>query len=313
MKKRFKAKRRRIIRIKVLLFIIIMVISFYFVFNYLYNKTSSSITKDQVINYLILDNNKNYSNLFKLNKNELLLKYSLGIDISNFKKDGNNSPNGDYIEDPNKNNQRLDNPIIYIYNTHQSEGYNKDLLSTYNIIPTVMLDSYMLREALNNLGLPTIVETTNIKTVLDNNNWTYKDSYKASRLLLEEAYRNNPSLKMFIDIHRDSSAYNNTTFNENGYNYAKVLFVVGLEYNNYQDNLNKAYQLNEYIRKENNNLSRGVLEKSGPNVNGIYNQDFHSNTFLIEIGGQYNSIDDVKNSMSLIAKAIYGYVKDNEI
>lgn len=283
-------------------------------FSYLYKKTINSISKKQVINYLVLNKNNTYNDLFKLNKNELLLKYSLGIDVSNIKHEETDSIRGDYIEDPNKDDtKKIDNPIVYIYNTHQSEGYNKNLLTPYNIIPTVMLDSYILREKLNNMGLSTIAETTNIKNVLDNNEWNYSDSYKASRLLLEDAYKNNPSLKVFIDIHRDSSAYDSTTFNENGKRYAKVLFVVGLEYDGYQDNQNKAYLLNEYIKKENNNISRGVLEKSGPNVNGIYNQDFHPNTFLIEVGGQYNSIEEVKNTMDYIARAIYSYVKDNDI
>ena len=42
------------------------------------------------------------------------------------------------------------------------------------------------------------------------------------------------SLKYYIDIHRDSVSKNITTVNINNKNYAKILFVVGLEHNNYQ-------------------------------------------------------------------------------
>ena len=168
----------------------------------------------------------------------------------------------------------------------------------------------MLREKLNDLGIPSLVETTNIKDVLNSHNWIYKDSYKASRILLEEAFKNNPSLKIFIDIHRDSSAYNKTTYNKDNTSFAKVLFVVGLDYNGYEKNLNNAIKLNDIINDNYPGLSRGIMKKSGKGVNGIYNQNFQNNTFLIEVGGQYNSIEEVKNTINSLAKSIYIYVKE---
>ena len=215
---------------------------------------------------------------------------------------------GDYIVDPAP--AKLNEPLVYIYNSHQTESYSKEVLMAYNISPTVMLASYMLREKLNDLGIPTIVETANIKEVLNENNWTYKSSYKASRILLEEAKKNYPSLKYFIDIHRDSSKYEKTTTKIDKKSYARVLFVVGLDYANYEFNFNQANLLNEKIKRINPSLTRGVLKKTGQNVNGVYNQDFSNNTFLIEIGGQYNYIDEVKNTIDVLADTIYEYVKE---
>ena len=47
------------------------------------------------------------------------------------------------------------------------------------------------------------------------------------------------------------------------------MFVVGLEHDNYEENLTLAKTLNEKIKKLAPTLSRGVLEKKGPGVNGI--------------------------------------------
>ena len=308
MKKRFKSYKYRRFKIRLLIFILLLIGSFYISFNYLYKHLKSNINKEDIIKYLIKgDSNSNINNIFKLNSTEFLLNYSLGITLDK-EEEIDASFLGDYVEDPSP--IKVEEPLIYIFNTHQSESYNKDIVTSYNISPTVMITSYMLREKLNDLGIPTIVETTNIKDVLNNNNWIYKDSYKASRILLERAYQNNSSLELFIDIHRDSSLYDKTTLEKDNKKYARVLFVVGLDYEGYESNLNNAIKLNEIINNELPGLSRGVLKKSGKGVNGIYNQNFHNNTFLIEVGGQYNSIDEVKNTIDVLSKAIFNYVKE---
>lgn len=312
MKKRFVPKRKIKLKIKISLFIIICLLTFFTCFNYWYNKMQKKINNEIIINYL-LDTNFNKSlsinDLTSLNSTKFLFKYSLGIDFdANSETPLKEDVMGDYVDDPSP--LVLENPLVYIYNSHQTESYSKEVLMAYNISPTVMLTSYMLRESLNDLGISTIVETTNIKEVLNQNNWTYKSSYKASRILLEQARKNYPSLKYFIDIHRDSSIYEKTTYKIDKKSYAKVLFVVGLDYPNFEQNLNKAILLNEKVKMLNPNLSRGVLKKTGKNVNGIYNQDFSDNTFLIEVGGQYNYIEEVKNTIEFLAKAIYEMIKE---
>ena len=72
------------------------------------------------------------------------------------------------------------------------------------------------------------------------------------------------------------------------------------------------HQLNEKIKKIAPTLSRGVLEKKGPGVNGKYNQDFNKNTILIEVGGQYNYIEEVNNTLKIISKVIYEYLEDEK-
>lgn len=202
-------------------------------------------------------------------------------------------------------------PVVYIYSTHDTEGYASSYFNIYNIKPDVKIASYYLQEKLNDLGLKTIVEKRVIKDVLTKNGWVYKNSYKASRIYLEDTYKNNNSLKFFIDLHRDSSLKSKTTTSIDGKNYARVMFIVGLEHDNYNANLKVATDINNLIKEKYPNLTRGIYKKSGPGVNGIYNQDFNSNCILIELGGQYNTILEVSNTIEVLAKILYDYIGAN--
>ena len=173
-------------------------------------------------------------------------------------------------------------PLIYIYNTHQSEEYKSTYLEHYNIKSTVLIAAKILKEQLANYGISAIVENNDLVSLRNSMNLSYGKSYAVSRIALEEVSKNNDTLKYFIDLHRDSGSYTKTTLYYNGNNYAKILFVVGLDNPNYQKNLNLANKLNEKINLEIEGLSRGVIEKSGKGVNGVYNQDFNSNVMLIE-------------------------------
>ena len=66
------------------------------------------------------------------------------------------------------------------------------------------------------------------------------------------------------------------------------------------------------MNKEYPGLSRGIYKKSGKGVNGIYNQDFSKYTFLFEVGGTDNNIQEVNNSISVLAKILNEYIKEEE-
>lgn len=215
-----------------------------------------------------------------------------------------------YIEDPYKVD--ITNPLIYLYNSHQLENYNNDSLLAYGITPNVLMASYLLKEKLNSSGLATIVEDTNMAEFLSLNNWDYSSSYKASRIFLLDKQNTHPTIKYYFDIHRDSVNKKLTTVNINNKSYARILFVVGLEHSNYQENLNNANKLNSIIDKKYPGLSRGIYKKEGPGVNGIYNQDISSKVFLIELGGIDNNIEEVLNTINALTDTITTYINQNE-
>lgn len=187
-------------------------------------------------------------------------------------------------------------PLIYIYNTHQNEEYSPSNYIEFSINPTVMMNDYILEDVFSKKKIGTVVEEASIENILKENNWKYYNSYKASRLLLEEAKKKYPSLEYFIDVHRDSLTRDKTTIMIGDKSYAKILFIVGLENKNYQGNYEFTEKISNKLNEKYPNISKGIYKKSGVGVNGIYNQDFSSHTILIEIGGYENTTVEVLNS-----------------
>lgn len=257
---------------------------------------------------LLLNNGFNNQLTKKNNKTNInpisLFEYNLPLQNSN------NNIEKQTVEYIEKVNTNMKDPIVYIYNTHESEEYKIDYQYDYSFLPNVKLSSYILQEKLENLGINSIVETSSIKDVLNQNNWVYRYSYKASRILLEKAFQEKQSLKYFIDIHRDSSKYEKTTYTYNGKAYAKILFVVGLEHENYEYNLNLANTLNKMLEDKLPGISRGISKKEGLGVNGIYNQDFSINCILIEIGGVDNNILEVSNTINVFGEVLSTFIKE---
>lgn len=207
--------------------------------------------------------------------------------------------------------EEVNNPIVYIYNTHQTEKYKYNKLESYNIDYTVMFASYILQSYLNDYNINSYVETDSISKLLQENNLKYQDSYRASRILLEKRIIEYPTLKYYIDIHRDSSIYEKTTCFLNGKSYAKLLFVIGLEHEDYLNNLAFATDINERIIEIDPCLTRGILQKEGEGVDGKYNQDFNEKTILIEVGGQYNLVEEANNILKVLASVLYEYIMED--
>lgn len=290
MKKRFKGK-HRFRKLNVLSFILVGLASFSVTINVLRKKVTQVLDPSNYIDYLLKTGFNN-----QISKG--ILKSPLNIENISLVN--------------NEEEVKRSEPLIYIYNTHDEEAYYNSYLNPYNIVPDVKLASYYFQERLKDLGIESVVEKRKIKDVLDKNGWNYRYSYNASRVYLEEVSKNNPSIKYFIDLHRDSVGKDKTTTTINGKSYARVMFLVGLEHENYQKNLDLATRLNELISQFDSTLSRGIYQKEGPGVNGIYNQDFNSNTILIEVGGQYNTIEEVANTIEVIARVLKDYLGELE-
>ena len=313
MKLRFKAKKyKNIILYRSIIVLLFFIISFFVTFKVLYGTIQNNIANDTYLNYLIEDSLGN-SNLkdFKLTSTEFLLKYSFGI--KNFNSGvGNfvikNIDNNELLKKIEENEEIMDKEAtVYIYHTHENEGYKDS--SAFGINNTVVNAANILKDYLGKLGINAIVEEGSVTEILNSFNWKYANSYKASRMLLEEAYKNNPTLNFFIDIHRDSASFERTTTEIKGEEYAKLMFVVGLEHDDYEKNLEVANRLNEMLKSVNPTLSRGVLKKQGKGVNGKYNQDFNPNTILVEVGGEYNNIEQVSNSLKIFANILFSYLR----
>ena len=207
------------------------------------------------------------------------------------------------------NNIESIEPSVYIYNTHQSEKYRSS--EEINLNYTVMDASFYLQKKLKEYNIESIVETMSIQDILTTNNWNYASSYRVSKMFLEKRKKENNSLIYFFDLHRDSVSKNISTIEIDGKKYAKTMFLLGLENENYKENEININKLENWLNTYYKGLSRGIYKKQGKGVNGVYNQDFSSNCFLIEIGGEENSYEEVENTIDVLAQMIKEYIGGN--
>ena len=314
-------------KIKGIILIIVVYLSFAYTFYYSF-KSNPRIMNEGFINYLLDSGNTLMVNNYKLPKIiNKTINFLLKIDITkpdtlfnntiisyNTAEEDNYSnleylkQVSYYMEDPNKVD--IQNPIVYIYNSHQLENYNNNNLEIYGITPNVLMASYLLKEKLNQKGISSIVEDTNLTEFLSLNNWDHSNSYKASRIFILDKKNTYPSLKYYIDLHRDSVGKKISTVSIKSKDYARILFVVGLEHDNWNSNYNLANDLNNLFNDKYPGLSRGILKKEGPTVNGIYNQDISTGSMLIEVGGVDNNISEVMNTLNAICDVLSTYIGD---
>lgn len=310
MRKKFKSKKK--FKFKKILYLIIIIILIILNKSYIF-KIKLTNSNQNIINKLL--NSSNYYSYGETNSNiiDKVIRY---IDTDIFNSPVNILKSQIYSDTKkinsttflHKNNEL---PIVYIYNSHQGENYSYKYLEEYNITPNVLMASNMLKDKLENININTLVEEADILKYMEDNDLNHNESYIASRYFLNDTINKYNTIKLYIDLHRDAVSHSVTQVIINGKECAKVLFVVGLEHPNYEKNLLVATKLNNIILEKYSTLTRGIIKKQGYGVNGIYNQDLNGNIILLEIGGNENNIDEINNTLDIIAEVIGEYLNEN--
>ena len=310
MQKRFKPKKK--FKIKYISIIIILIIIF-LLFNFINKRVRNTIANKSIIKST-LNSFNNYSYVGVENE-------SLSNDIVKYVKSNFfNSPVNMLKTELKYNNEEKKvvnflygenkKPRIYIYNSHQHETYSIEYLEAYNIVPNVLMASNMLKDKLEDKGIYTIVEESDITLYMKENNLNHAGSYIASKYFLTKILESYPNLDLYIDLHRDAATHQVSTTTINDKSCAKVLFIIGLDNPNYENNLKIVTEINNIILEKYPSLTRGIMKKQGYGVNGVYNQDLNSKVILIEIGGNENNIEEVNNTLDLISEVIGEYLNE---
>ncbi|WML25528.1 stage II sporulation protein P [Neobacillus sp. OS1-33] len=200
-----------------------------------------------------------------------------------------------------------DHKIVYVYFTHTRESYlpylkgvtNPNLAYHSKINVTKIGDQ--LKTSLEDRGIGTTIDKTDIQANLNKKGLGYPRSYQESRPVVQAAMAQNHDLAYFIDIHRDSRRKNQTTVNINGKSFAKLAFVIGGKNLNYEKNAKLAKELHDLLQKKYKGLSRGVMVKNAAGSNSIYNQNLSENALLIEFGGVDNTFEELNRSADALA------------
>ena len=206
----------------------------------------------------------------------------------------------EYLEE---NEEEIKEPLVYIYNTHQTEGYNYEKLD-HTVKPTVLFASHILKDYLNDYNIESIVETSSMKKYLNEHNLEYSGSYEASRHYLKSVKEKYPSIEYFIDLHRDSSKINKTLYKKGNTAYARILFVVGMKHNNSESNLEFVTELNNSLNSKYKGISRGIYKRE----DARFNQDISSKCILVELGGVDNTLEEINNSLDVFSKILNDYI-----
>ena len=285
MKRRFVAinhNRKRIMFILTIVIIglIVSILSIKWFFSMIKNVFKSENEQISLLNYGI--SNIKIIDLNLINPNDIL---SVSLYM---KKDESNK-----LEIIPKDN---DNPLVYIYNTHDSESYKGN---------SVSYASRVLKEELLKYGIPSFVENKSVSKYLEDNAIKNGDAFSVSRKYIDEYWKETETLKYFIDIHVSNGSSEVTSTKIGSDSYAKILFVVSMENKFYERTLEFASTLNSMLDKR---LSRGIM-KNGDKDN-FYNQDMDAYCLLIEVGGYESNKEEIDNTLKIFGEILYEYMSE---
>ena len=200
----------------------------------------------------------------------------------------------------------IEGPKILIFHTHSGENYSDSDGSFEDGIWGV---GEVLKNHLENmLGIEVLHDTGRYDLV--NGKGQVLGAYERMEPSIQKILKENPSIQMVIDLHRDGIAENVKLVTEiDGKQCAKIMFFNGIcrltenrktSLNNpyIQDNLALSFKL-QTAAEQFENFTRKIY------INAYrYSLHFKPMSLLIEVGAQTNTKEEAKNSMYYLAKII---------
>ena len=203
---------------------------------------------------------------------------------------------------------------VLIYHTHTYEAYTATEQMPYT--PTekwrtannernmVAVGAY-LTELLQSAGIDAVHDTTAFEPP------KLSTAYERSLAMLRQRQENGERYDLYIDLHRDAYSKNNgpNTVEKDGQTIARLLMLIGkgtgqtgagyAEKPDWEKNRTLAQALSNRLNLQCEGLCRGVALK-----NGRYNQHVANCCVLIEVGNNYNTLEEALAAMPYLANAI---------
>lgn len=203
-------------------------------------------------------------------------------------------------------------PYILILHTHGTESYaaegqtsytegesfrNTDIGGNVVAVGAVMADTFAAA------GIPTL----HCLEMFDRE--SYSDAYVRSAAAVREYLAEHPSIRIVLDVHRDSINRSDKTkirpvTDVNGADTAQFMIVTGTDFKganhpDWQDNLNFALKIQSRMTEVSDRLCRAV------NLRGAgFNQQYASGSLILEIGSCGNTLTEAKRTAVWAAAAI---------
>ena len=181
---------------------------------------------------------------------------------------------------------------IYIYNTHQTEGYQDG--------ETVMDAAVVLADELESYGYEVVLETNDFTSYCSENGLTYNDLYTVSNKYMNDALVKYGGFDLLIDLHRDSVPREYTYVTIDGVSYAKSMMVIG----GASQYATSATEISTTLTDNVNQIKDGIMKSVMTREGAYYNQYVCEGVILMECGSENNTFEEVQNSLKVIAQGI---------
>ena len=209
-------------------------------------------------------------------------------------------------------NSNSDEPQVLILHTHATEAYNEERVNYYypkneyrseDNSKNMIHIGAIVAEKLENAGYRTI----HIYTQHDNPD--YNKSYTNSNNTIKTYLKKYPSIKVVLDVHRDTLITDNGTKYRpitqiNGETSAQVMLLMGAgsetyPHKDWQKNFKFALNIQKRANELYPNLMRSILLRDSR-----YNQHLSTGALLVEIGTCGNTIEEAQRAASYFTDAL---------
>lgn len=203
-------------------------------------------------------------------------------------------------------------PQVLIMHTHTTESYEPCTRDFYDSSFTsrttdrtksVIAVGEKIKQELEAVGIVTIHD----ETLHDYP--SYNGSYQRSAVTVQKILKDNPSIKVVLDVHRDAiqssdGLRSSPVATVNGKQAAQIMIISGcddgtMNMPEYMQNFRLASLMQTHIEGENKGITRPVLFDYRK-----YNQDLTTGSLLLEMGSHGNSLDEALYSGELVGKSI---------
>lgn len=216
------------------------------------------------------------------------------------------------LNEPIQWNLYGDEPSVLIIHTHGTEAFTPsegmeyeenggDYRTTNDKVNMISLGDELTR----------LLQAAGINVIHDREYYDYPDyeaSYDICREALQKHLQQNPTLKLVIDLHRDSATYEDgtqwaTSCTVNGQQSAQVMIVMGTDrqydHPNWEKNLSLGLKIHALMEKTHPGATRPLdLRKQR------FNQDLSAGAIIAEVGSAGNTHEEAMSGVSVLAEAV---------
>ncbi len=202
---------------------------------------------------------------------------------------------------------------VLIIHTHTTECYAQEDLKWYSTKTewrttkeerNITSVGAIIAEGLNDAGIRTLHVT------VKHDYPKYNGAYNRAKETISEYLKKYPSIKMVIDVHRDSITRNDGTKVKptaviNGKKAAQVMIISGcddegdLNFPDWEYNLTMALQLQKQLNEDWEGLARPLYFAPFR-----YNMHMTHNSLLIEIGTEVNTLEEAQYTAGLVSESL---------